>query len=285
MANIKIKQSSVDENYSLETSVEVEGAEYGVDELTKTILNAMGHSCSGEVGECGCVCDEGNAVSSRSNTGESGLCRLRRTHSGYIYPALLAQYKVDRRLPEIISPFDEIDIPLDTGDSVTVVCGYVEPGFARFVFKDCWKNDGVMNEDATNKGGYFKSKGRQFVLNKIWPHISPEWQAIIQPRHLKETIDGGSVEYDDPMWLPSATDMFGPPNDRWWNEEHDSFQLPIFQKERDRIKEYGDQGTCSWWLRSASVLYSYSFCYVYNDGGADDYSADCFGGFAPGFDI
>ena len=49
--------------------------------------------------------------------------------------------------------------PLDTVGTVTVVCGYSDSCAARFVLKDCW-DEAVMNEEATNKGGYFKSKGR-----------------------------------------------------------------------------------------------------------------------------
>ncbi len=211
-------------------------------------------------------------------------CNARTTIAHLITPAMLREAKEDERLDTLIHPFDEIDIPLDTGGTVTVVCGHVTGSGARFIFKDCW-NEGVMNEEATNKGGYFKSRGREHVLEDIWPHIAPEWQNIIVPRPLAEIINGEKMEYEDPLWLPSATDVFGPPNGRWRNEEEDSFQLQILQRERDRVKECGDHGTYHWWLRSVCASYSTSFCGVGAGGSA--YYAGAYNsfGFAPGFDI
>lgn len=201
-----------------------------------------------------------------------------------ITPAMLREAREDGELERLLHPHDEIDIPIDTGGTVTVVCAYVEEDWARFVLKDCW-DEGVMNEEATNKGGYYKSKGRKHVLEDILPHIDPEWRELFKPRHLTEIIDGERVEYDDLMWLPSATDVFGPPDGRWWNEEEDSFQLQIFQRERDRVKECGDQGTYPWWLRSVYASGTYPFCIVTAGGSAAYNYAYRSDGFAPGFDI
>lgn len=211
-------------------------------------------------------------------------CNARTTIAHLITPAMLREAKEGERLDTLIHPFDEIDIPLDTGGTVTVVCGHVTGSGARFIFKDCW-DEGVMNEEATNKGGYFTSQGRRHVLEDIWPHIAPEWQNIIVPRPLAEIINGEKMEYEDPLWLPSATDVFGPPNGRWWNEEEDSFQLQILQRERDRVKECGGRGTYPWWLRSVYASALYSFCFVYTGGSANATGAYRSYGFAPGFDI
>ncbi len=201
-----------------------------------------------------------------------------------ISPGLLKAAIGEGRLDGIIRPFDEIDIPLDTGGTVTAVCGYSDSCAARFVLKDCW-DEAVMNEEATNKGGYFKSKGRAHVLEDIWPHIAPEWQAIIKPRTIVETIDGQRTEYADPMWLPSATDVFGPSEDGRWKDEDDSFRLAIFDRERDRVKECGDSGTYPWWLRSVRAGTASFFCSVNAGGGANSYYAYGSDAFAPGFDI
>ena len=93
------------------------------------------------------------------------------------------------------------------------------------------------------------------------------------------------MEYDDPMWLPSATDVFGPANGRCWNKEEDGFQLPIFQRERDRVKECGERGTCDWWLRSVYAAYTDYFCSVGTGGAVYLNYARNSSGFAPGFDI
>lgn len=281
MADIKIKQSSSNGNYSEETTVEITGADYIHEDLIKSII---GRAEQPATPEREAAVGNHPITEPEENDDKAGRCRLRRVRSGYIYPALLEQYKAEGRLDELISPFDEIDIPLDTGETVTVVCAYVEPEWARFVFKDCW-DEAVMNDEATNKTGYFKSKGRAHVLVDILPRIAQEWRAIFKPRQIAEEIDGERVEYADLMWLPSATDVFGPSEDGYWKDIDDSFQLPIFKRERDRVKECGDEGTYPYWLRSVRATLSYLFRLVSADGGSVSPSAPCSYGFAPGFDI
>lgn len=208
----------------------------------------------------------------------------RRVLNCNITPWLLKSAIEEGHLDRIIRPFDEIDIPLDTGGTVTAVCGYSDSCSARFVFKDCW-DEAVMNEEATNKGGYFKSKGRAHVLVDVLPHIAQEWRAIFKPRQLSEIIDGETVEYADLLWLPSATDMFGPSEEGYWKDIDDSFQLEIFKRERDRVKECGDNGTYPYWLRSVAAAGTLHFRLVSTDGGRSYDSAYYSYGFAPGFDI
>lgn len=209
---------------------------------------------------------------------------MRAYHQLYITPEMLRTNKAAGKLDELLHPFDEIDVPLTTGGTVTVVCGYVTPTTARFVFKDCW-DEHVMNQENTNKTGYYKSAARKHILEDILPNIAPEWREIIVPRTIVEIIDGERVEYNDPMWMPSATDVFGAPDDAWWKDLGDDFQLPIFKKERDRVKECGDNGTYPWWLRSVRATNGSYFCCVAADGGAISYGAYYSRGFAPGFDI
>lgn len=216
--------------------------------------------------------------------GEKGLCRLRRVCGGYIYPALLEWYRAAGLLDKLISPFDEIDIPIAPGGTVTAVCAYAAPKWARFVLKDCW-DKAVMNDEAANDTGYSMSKGRGHVLEDILPNIDPAWRCIFKPRKMVEEIGGERVEYEDLMWLPSATDVFGPSEYGCWKDIDDSFQLSIFKRERDRVKECGDEGTYPWWLRSVYATSSHSFRLVYTDGRGTGNSASYSGGFAPGFDI
>lgn len=289
MADIKIKQSSKNGDYSAETTVEVTGMEYGADDLAKAVLERLGQGDAKSEPAAGGLYIEGEAgkefvVSQVENANANGLCRLRRVRGGYISPDLMKQHRDEGRLDEIISPFDEIDIPLDTGGTVTVVCGYSDPNTARFVLKDCW-DEAVMNDEPTNKTGYFKSKGRAHVLVDILPHIAQEWRALFKPRQMVEEISGERVEYADLMWLPSATDVFGPSEDGYWKDLDDSFQLPIFRRERDRVKECGGEGTYPYWLRSVSAAYTHHFRVVYTSGYSSNYTALISLGFAPGFDI
>lgn len=209
---------------------------------------------------------------------------MRAYHQLYITPEMLRTNKAAGKLDELLHPFDEIDVPLTTGGTVTVVCGFVTATEARFVFKDCW-DEHVMNRENTNKTGYYKSDARKHVLEDILPNIAPEWREIIVPRTIVEIIDGERVEYADAMWLPSATDVFGTPDDAWWKDLGDDFQLPIFKKERDRVKECGDNGTYPWWLRSVGATNSNVFCFVPAGGSAHYDRAYISNGFAPGFDI
>ena len=184
----------------------------------------------------------------------------------------------------MIRPHDELDILLDTEKTITVTCGFVNSEMARFIFKDCY-DECEMNDDNTNQTGYFGSKGRRHVLEDIYPHLPQELRSIIRPREIVETIGGEVKKYEDPLWLPSATDLFGAPEDKWWPDEPGSFQLPIFLKERDRVKECPSRGTWYWWLRSVLASYTTFFCIVYTDGSANYYRAYYSRGFAPGFDL
>ena len=192
--------------------------------------------------------------------------------------------KKEGKLDKFISPFDEIDVPLDTGGYVTVVCAYSCSYWARFVFKDCW-DECAMNDEATNKGGYYKSMGRTHVLVDILPHIAQEWREIFKPRRIVEKINGERIEYEDLMWLPSATDVFGLSPEGYWKDIDEKVQLPIFNRERDRVKECGDKGTYPYWLRSVNAMASKRFRIVATNGSNTDSGAHYSTGFAPGFDI
>lgn len=290
MADIKIKRTNTVGDYTAETAVEITGADYINEELVKAILDKTGRTETplivnahpGTTAEVGS--ERSTEQEEKREARDVQLCRFRMVESGDISPDDLKTAVEEGNVDEVVSPFDEIDIPLDTGGTVTVVCAYSSPNTARFVFKDCW-DEAAMNDEATNKGGYYKSKGRAHVLVDILPHIAQEWRAIFKPRKMVEEIDGERIEYADLMWLLSATDVFGPSEEGYWKDIDDGFQLPIFKRERDRVKECGSEGTYPYWLRSVSASHSAGFCYVSTDGSASGYYARWSGGFAPGFDI
>lgn len=229
---------------------------------------------------------KGSTGSDTHTSGEkTGLANMRTIANRTITPDVLKTAINEENLDGLLHLFDEIDIPLDTGGTVTAVCAYVEPEWARFVFKDCW-NRNVMNDEANIAGaGYFKSKGRARVLVDILPHITQEWRAIFKPRKMVEVIHGERVEYEDLMWLPSATDVFGPSENGEWKDIDGSFQLPIFKQERDRAKRYGKNRTTPYWLRSVCTTDSSRFFYVYPGVCTHSTCQDFSLGFAPGFDI
>lgn len=278
MADIIIKKSASGFGNSNETFVEITGADYINDGLVTAILDRM----NGEAGH-GCQYSEEDTERPEQTDGPVFL-NLRNVVHGAVTPEVLAAAIEDKFLRQVIQTYGEIDIILDTGELTTVVCAYVEDDSARFMFKDCI-GQGQMNEEATNEGGYYKSKGRKHVLEDIYPHLPKEWRKIIKPRTLAEEIDGERVEYADPLWLPSATDVFGPSEDGYWKDIDDSFQLAIFRRERERVKECGEEGTYPWWLRSVNATGTYYFRDVDTDGSSNYYDANISLGFAPGFDI
>lgn len=215
---------------------------------------------------------------------DPGACKLtRRRESAISYAELKAAIKSGRG-PEVIRPFDELEIVLEDGYVVTAVCGgYVTPTRARFVFKDCLPETHSMNTTATNKGGYLNSTGRRHVLEDILPRLPKELRDVIEPRRMVEEIDGELHEYADTLWLPSGNDVFGV--DEWWNNEPDSPQLEIFKSERGRVKERDGCGTCTWWLRSPVASIPSFFVLVFTDGTVASNSAYGSYGFAPGFDM
>lgn len=290
MADIKIKRTNTVGDYTAETAVEITGADYINEELVKAILDKTGRTETplivnahpGTTAEVGS--ERSTEQEEKREARDVQLCRFRMVESGDISPDDLKTAVEEGNVDEVVSPFDEIDIPLDTGGTVTVVCAYSSPNTARFVFKDCW-DEAAMNDEATNKGGYYKSKGRAHVLVDILPHIAQEWRAIFKPRKMVEEIDGERIEYADLMWLLSATDVFGPSEEGYWKDIDDGFQLPIFKRERDRVKECGSEGTYPYWLRSVGAATGDYFCYVGTGGGAHNDRAYWSRGFAPGFDI
>lgn len=280
MAKIRIDRT-ISKDYE-EVILEIEDVDfdrYTINNFVEKSLDVKGLIANATVVE-----KESEADTKSDDSDKGPRYTIRRVKKDTFLLDEIKSAKKEGRLDKFISPFDEIDIPLDTGGYATVVCAYSNPNTARFVFEGCW-DEGVMNDEATNKGGYYKSKGRAHVLVDILPKISQEWREIFKPRRIVEKINGERIEYEDLMWLPSATDVFGLSPEGYWKDIDDSFQLPIFRRERDRVKECGDEGTYPYWLRSVHAAYGTDFCNVDTDGGADGSGARWLNGFAPGFDI
>ena len=280
MTNIRIDRTKSTE-YE-EVLVEIEDVDFDKDTINALLEKSL--DVKTLISNAPLVTSESETAAKIDDSDKGMRYNIRRMKKeSFLLDEIIAAKK-EGKLDKFISPFDEIDVPLDTGGYVTVVCAYSCSYWARFVFKDCW-DECAMNDEATNKGGYYKSKGRTHVLVDILPHIAQEWRAILKPRKMVEEIDGERIEYADLMWLLSATDVFGPSEEGYWKDIDDSFQLPIFQRERDRVKECGDEGTYPYWLRSVRAASSNSFGLVYTGGGCSADGAGYSYGFAPGFDI
>lgn len=196
---------------------------------------------------------------------------------------------------ESLAPLkSEIDLTLEGGEAVTVVVAAHLPATAdkpagiRFVFKDALAEPHRMNDDWTNKGGYKASEGRRYILEEVYPRLPADLRALIRPRKIVENIREGVLEYEDPLWLPSETDMFGRGEDSWQHgkvDGPDDFQLPIYMTERDRVKLCGDYGTYPQWCRSVHSSHTDDFCLVDGGGSASGSGAYLSWALAPGFDF
>lgn len=163
-----------------------------------------------------------------------------------------------------------------------------KPAGIRFVFKDALAEPHRMNDDWANKGSYKASEGRRHVLEDIYPRLPVDLRAVIRPRKITEVINGKTLVYEDPLWLPSETDLFGRGEASMQHgtvDGPDDFLLPIFETERDRVKQRWGYGTTPYWCRSVYSDISNTFCRVTTDGSAASSYAYRSRGVAPGFDL
>lgn len=280
MAKIRIDRTS-SKDYE-ELCVEIENVDF--DKYTINALLEKSWDVKALISNAPLVTSESETDSKSDDTDKGVHYIIRRVKKDTFLLDEIKAAKKEGKLDKFVSPFDEIGVPLEPGGYVTAVCAYSCPYWARFVFKDCW-DEGQMNTEPTNRGGYYNSKGRAYVLKVILPKIAQEWRDIFKPRKMVEEIDGERIEYADPMWLLSATDVFGPSPAGYWKDIGYSVQLPIFKRERGRVKECVDEGTYPYWTRSVDATESSNFRLVSDDGSYSSNIAAYSHGFAPGFDI
>ena len=94
-------------------------------------------------------------------------------------------------------------------------------------------------------------------------------------------MDGERVETEDKLFLLSKTQVFG--KGRWSEREPEDAQLLCFLREKDHVKECGDNGTWWWWLRSPEASGSSSFANTIANGGSNSDTASNSYGVAFGF--
>lgn len=169
-------------------------------------------------------------------------------------------------------------LPAETSDAV--------PG-VRIVFKTAVGRH-QMNKDWTNKGGYWLSEGRRWLLEEILPQLPDELVALIRPRKIVENLSYLKMEYQDQLWMPCETDLFGRDEDESWQEGiadgPDDFQLPGFLTDDSRVVLL--DGRPAWaWLRSVFYAHTNRFLIISTDGTVSDASATLSGAVAPGFDF
>jgi len=188
----------------------------------------------------------------------------------------------------------EINFELKNGTPVTAIVRGLLPAESsdavpgvRIVFKTAVGRH-QMNKDWTNKGGYWLSEGRRWLLEEVLPQLPDELVALIRPRKIVENLSYLKMEYQDQLWMPCETDLFGRDEDESWQEGiadgPDDFQLPGFLPDDSRVVLL--DGRPAWaWLRSVRCNSNSNFLLVTTDGTVYYISAYDSGAVAPGFDF
>ena len=188
----------------------------------------------------------------------------------------------------------EINFELKNGTPVTAIVRGLLPAESsdavpgvRIVFKTAVGRH-QMNKDWTNKGGYWLSEGRRWLLEEILPQLPDELVALIRPRKIVENLPYLKMEYQDQLWMPCETDLFGRDEDESWQEGiadgPADFQLPGFLTDDSRVVLL--DGRPAWaWLRSVRYSGDTNFLMVNTDGTVGYDFAYGSGAVAPGFDF
>lgn len=182
-------------------------------------------------------------------------------------------------IDEIIKSGDLIPFALKTGEEVAVRATRDESGKLFFVLDDCLEDEHAMNKQRTTEGGWAACEMRRYLNKTVLALLPDELQAVIVPTKIVQIVSGERVETEDKLFLLSRTQVFG--KGSWSEREPEDTQLDCFTREKDRVKECGENGTWFWWLRSANT--GYNFNVVTSSGFNYNTSADYSYGVALGF--
>lgn len=181
-----------------------------------------------------------------------------------------------------LSVKDEIHFELKNGASAVVQVADLDvyiPNSVVFAFKDIPERY-VMNEEATNRGGWEACKMRKYMNGDFFALLPDDLQAVIKSRTIKQRLDGDIVTCEDKLWAMSHKEIFGAD----WQTDVDDVHLELFKDRRNRVKFFNGE-PASWWERSPYYNNNNYFCCVYTGGGAGNYNARNSYGVAPAFII
>lgn len=181
-----------------------------------------------------------------------------------------------------LSVKDEIHFELKNGASAVVQVADLDvyiPNSVVFAFKDIPERY-VMNEEATNRGGWEACKMRKYMNGDFFALLPDDLQAVIKSRTIKQRLDGDIVTCEDKLWAMSHKEIFGAD----WQTDVDDVHLELFKDRRNRVKFFNGE-PANWWGRSPYYGYIDFFCLVGTNGAANRYTAHYSSGVAPAFII
>lgn len=181
-----------------------------------------------------------------------------------------------------LSVGDVITDKLKNGETFSVEVVALNPyaeNTAVFVFKDLPERY-VMNDDATNRGGWRDCKMRRHLRDEFFALLPDDLQAVIKERTIKQKLNGNIVTTQDKLWIMSHVEIFG----GTYETDIDDVQFEWFKDRRNRIKFFNGE-PYYWWERSPYYSNTNNFCYVYTNGNAGTNFAYYSYGVAPAFII
>lgn len=181
-----------------------------------------------------------------------------------------------------LSVGDVITDKLKNGETFSVEVVALNPyaeNTAVFVFKDLPERY-VMNDDATNRGGWRDCKMRRHLRDEFFALLPDDLQAVIKERTIKQKLNGNIVTTQDKLWIMSHVEIFG----GTYETDIDDVQFEWFKDRRNRIKFFNGE-PYYWWERSPYYSSASNFCYVNAYGSAGNYNAHNSYGVAPAFII
>jgi len=179
-----------------------------------------------------------------------------------------------------LSVGDVITDKLKNGETFSVEVVALNPyaeNTAVFVFKDLPERY-VMNDDATNRGGWRDCKMRRHLRDEFFALLPDDLQAVIKERTIKQKLNGNIVTTQDKLWIMSHVEIFG----GTYETDIDDVQFEWFKDRRNRIKFFNGE-PYFWWERSPYYYNTGSFCRVYTNGNANFSNAHYSTGVAPAF--
>ena len=181
--------------------------------------------------------------------------------------------------------FDVIGFNHDTLTTSTAYGAATKTGKAGITFQmhDLFATTYVMNSSNTNSGGWKSSAMRTSTMATMKGYLPAAWQTAIKPVNKVSGTGGGSSSgtetVSDNCFLLAEIEIFGSTT---YSVSGEGTQYAYYKAGNSKVKNKGGSAS-TWWERSPSSGYSYGFCCVDSNGGADIPNASYSFGVAFGF--
>lgn len=159
---------------------------------------------------------------------------------------------------------DEIHFLLKSGTPASLMITELDNGKICLVFTDCVARRPMYEKLPSGRVSWKDSDLRRWANEEFIKELPDGLASIIIPRKIVQTVGDETLETQDKLWVPSATELFGR-DDGAAADDPNEAQLPIFKTERDRVKMLGGQ-TWWYWTRSPYLGNTANFRSVNTDG-------------------